>query len=163
MTQVNRENIKDSTRALHALAKLMPKLSSQQTLTDLLQTINHTFGAQTSWVMVEDDAGQQQVVSVGELTCHSSEIKAFLSSALLQRHHRAWRVICWKEKTGTLLFPAMHPGHRQLQCGVLYKLSLQRLLLPRLCATAKQHHRAETGGGDPGRKTEGLFDRPRCP
>lgn len=126
MKQANRENINDSTRALHALAKLMPKLSSQQTLTDLLQTINHTFSAQTSWVMMEDDVGQPQFVSVGELTCHSPEIKAFLSSALLQRHHRAWRVICWKEKIGTLLFPAAHPGHTHLQCGVLYKLSLQQ-------------------------------------
>ncbi|URN99558.1 sensor domain-containing diguanylate cyclase [Leclercia adecarboxylata] len=125
MKPANRENINDSARALHALAKLMPKLSSQRTLTELLQTINHTFGAQLSWVMMEDDSGQQQFVSVGELTCYPSEIKAFLTSTLLQRYHRAWRVICWKENTGTLIFPSSQSGYSQLQCGVLYKLSPQ--------------------------------------
>ncbi len=123
MTQVNRENIKDSTRALHALAKLMPKLSSHATLTDLLETINHTFGAQLSWVMMQDDTGQTQFVSAGELTCHPLEINAFLASLLLQRHRRPWQVIGWKENMGALIFPPGHPGHRQLQCGVLCQMA----------------------------------------
>ncbi len=123
MTKVNRENIKDSTRALHALAKLMPKLSSHATLTDLLETINHTFGAQLSWVMMQDDTGQPQFVSTGELTCHPLEINAFLASLLLQRHRRPWQVIGWKENMGALIFPPGHPGHRQLQCGVLCQMA----------------------------------------
>ncbi len=123
MKQVNRENINDSTRALHALAKLMPKLSSHATLTSLLETINYTFGAQLSWVMMQDETGQPQLVSAGELTCHPLEINAFLASLLLQRHQRSWQTIGWKENTGTLIFPPGHPGHHQLQCGVLCKMA----------------------------------------
>lgn len=126
MKQVNRENITDSTRALHALAKLMPKLSSHATLADLLATINHTFGAQLCWVMMQDDTGQPQFVSAGELTCHPLEINAFLASLLLQRHRRSWQVIGWKENMGRLIFPPGHPGHHQLQCGVLCKMAPQQ-------------------------------------
>lgn len=123
MKQVNREKINDSTWALHALAKLMPKLSSYATITDLLETINHTFGAQLSWMMMQDETGQAQFVSAGELTCHPLEIDAFLASLLLQPHRRSWRVIGWKENMGALIFPPGHPGHLQLQCGVLGKMA----------------------------------------
>jgi diguanylate cyclase (GGDEF)-like protein/PAS domain S-box-containing protein len=123
MNESYREVVNDSTVALRALAKLMPQLSSQSTLLELLETINHAFGARLSWITVDDDTGIQQVVSAGELTCHSLEVGNFLASTLLQRHHHAWRVIYWKENMGKYLFSERHPGYTQLQSGVLCKIT----------------------------------------
>lgn len=123
MNESYREIVNDSTVALRTLAKLMPQLSSQSTLLELLETINHAFGARLSWITVDDENGLQQIVSAGELTCHSLEVGNFLASTLLQRHHRAWRVIYWKDNMGKHLFSDRHPGYTQLQSGVLCKIT----------------------------------------
>lgn len=123
MKETCREIIDDSMLALHALAKLMPRLTSQCSLSEMLETINRTLGSTLAWISVDDDRGYPRVVCAGEVTCHAFDVTDFLASTLLQRHHRAWRAIYWKENVGKSLFTAQHPGYGQLQSGVLCKLS----------------------------------------
>ncbi|RXW27529.1 MULTISPECIES: sensor domain-containing diguanylate cyclase [Enterobacter] len=117
------EIVNDSMQALHALAKLMPQLHTQCSLAEMLETINRSLGASLAWVSVNDNDGLHRVVCAGEVACHSFEAADFLAGTLLQRHHRSWRVIYWKENIGRALFPPQHPGYTQLQSGVLCKLS----------------------------------------
>jgi diguanylate cyclase (GGDEF)-like protein/PAS domain S-box-containing protein len=118
-----REVVNDSMQALHALAKLMPLLTSQCALSEMLETINRTLGSTLAWISMDDEAGMQRVICAGEVTCHSFEITHFLASTLLQRQHRSWRSIYWKENVGNVLFTPSHPGYQQLHGGVLCKLS----------------------------------------
>lgn len=122
MKEKRREIVNDSMQALHALAKLMPGLNAQCSLTEMLETINKALGSTLAWVSV-DNNGQQRVVCAGDVTCHSFNVADFLASTLLQRHHRAWRVVYWKENIGQAIFPPQHPGYSLLQSGVLCKLS----------------------------------------
>lgn len=122
-TESRREIMNSSQQALHALAKLMPLLTSQCSLSDLLEIINRNFGSTLSWVSIDDDSGAQRVACAGDVICHSLEVTDFLASTLLQRHQQSWRVICWKEKVGKLLFPPQHPGYSQLESGILCKLT----------------------------------------
>ncbi len=123
MNEPHREIVNDGTMALRALAKLMPQLSSHTTLQELLESINLNLGASLSWVTIDDGADMQRVVSAGDLSCHSFEVNDFLASTLLMRHHRSWRVICWKENMGRYLFSDRHPGYKQLRSGVLCKIT----------------------------------------
>ncbi|EWG66104.1 MULTISPECIES: sensor domain-containing diguanylate cyclase [Enterobacter] len=123
MKENRREIVNDSMQALHALAKLMPQLHAQCSLTDMLTTISRALGASLAWVSVNGDDGLQRVVCAGEMTCHPFEVADFLADTLLQRHHRSWRVVYWKENIGRALFPPQHPGYAQLHSGVLCKLS----------------------------------------
>lgn len=123
MKDTCREVINDSMLALHALAKLMPLLTLQRSLSEMLETINHTLGSTLAWVSIDDESAQPRVVCAGEVTCHPFEVTDFLASTLLQQHHRAWRSIYWKENVGRVIFSPQHPGHAQLQSGVLCKLS----------------------------------------
>ncbi|HHA2340203.1 TPA: diguanylate cyclase [Enterobacter ludwigii] len=122
MKEKRREIVNDSLRALHALADLMPQLHAHCSLGEMLETINRAFGASLAWISVDTD-GLQRVVCAGEVTCHSFEVADFLAGTLLEKHHRAWRVVYWKENIGRALFSAHHPGYSQLQSGVLCKLS----------------------------------------
>lgn len=122
MKEKRREIVNDSARALHALAKLMPLLNAQCSLAEMLETINRALGSTLAWISVDND-GLQRVVCAGEVACHSFEVTDFLASTLLQRNHRSWRVVYWKEKIGHSLFSPQHPGYAQLQSGVLCKLS----------------------------------------
>ena len=123
MKDTCREVINDSMLALHALAKLMPLLTLQRSLSEMLETINRTLGSTLAWVSLDDESAQSRVVCAGEVTCHPFEVTDFLASTLLQQHHRAWRSIYWKENVGRVIFSPQHPGHAQLQSGVLCKLS----------------------------------------
>lgn len=123
MKETCREIVNDSMQALHALAKLMPLLTSQCSLTEMLETINRSLGSALAWVSVDDDSGLPRVVCAGDVTCHSFEVTDFLASTLMKRHHRSWRAIYWKENIGRSLFNNQHPGYVQLQSGVLCKLS----------------------------------------
>lgn len=123
MKEKRRDIANDSMQALHALAKLMPLLNSQCSLSEMLGTINRVLGSTLAWVSVDDDDGLQRVVCAGDVTCHSFEVTDFLASTTLQRHNRSWRVVYWKEHIGRALFPPQHPGYAQLQSGVLCKLS----------------------------------------
>ena len=123
MKETCREIVNDSMQALHALAKLMPLLTSQCSLTEMLETINRSLGSALAWVSVDDDSGLPRGVCAGDVTCHSFEVTDFLASTLMKRHHRSWRAIYWKENIGRSLFNAQHPGYVQLQSGVLCKLS----------------------------------------
>lgn len=118
-----REVVNDSVQALHALAKLMPLLTSQSSLAGMLETINRTLGSTLAWISMDDDAGMQRVICAGNLSCHSFDITHFLASTLLQRQHRSWRSIYWKENVGKVLFTPSHPGYQHLQGGVLCKLA----------------------------------------
>lgn len=122
MKEKRNKIVNDSMQALHALAKLIPQLNAQCSLAEMLKTINGALGSTLAWVSV-DGEGVQRVVSAGEVTCHPFEVADFLASTLLQRHHRAWRVIYWKENIGRAHFAPQHPGCAQLQSGVLCKLS----------------------------------------
>lgn len=122
MKEKRREIVNDSMLALHALAKLMSQLNAQCSLAEMLQTTNRTLGAALSWVSV-DDEGSPRVVSAGEVMCHAFDVTDFLTSALMQRHRCAWRVIYWKENIGRTLFPPQHPGYDKLQSGVLCKIA----------------------------------------
>ena len=123
MKDTCREVINDSMLALHALAKLMPLLTLQRSLSEMLETVNRTLGSTLAWVSIDDESAQSRVVCAGEVTCHPFEVTDFLASTLLQQHHRAWRSIYWKENVGRVIFSPLHPGHAQLQSGVLCKLS----------------------------------------
>lgn len=123
MKDTCREVINDSMLALHALAKLIPLLTLQRSLSEMLETINRTLGSTLAWVSIDDESAQSRVVCAGEVTCHPFEVTDFLASTLLQQHHRAWRSIYWKENVGRVIFSPQHPGHAQLQSGVLCKLS----------------------------------------
>ncbi|WP_449554932.1 diguanylate cyclase [Lelliottia amnigena] len=123
MKDTCREVINDSMLALHALAKLMPLLTLQRSLSEMLETINRTLGSTLAWVSIDDESAQSRVVCAGEVICHPFEVTDFLASTLLQQHHRAWRSIYWKENVGRVIFSPQHPGHAQLQSGVLCKLS----------------------------------------
>ncbi|WP_368543865.1 diguanylate cyclase [Enterobacter soli] len=123
MKEKRREIVNDSMQALHALAKLIPQLNSRSSLSEMLETINKALGASLAWVSVDDNDGLQRVVCAGDVACHAFEVTDFLASTLLARHHRSWRVVYWKEHIGRTLFPPQHPGHAQLQSGVLCKLS----------------------------------------
>jgi len=123
MKDTCREVINDSMLALHALAKLMPLLTLQRSLSEMLETVNRTLGSTLAWVSIDDESAQSRVVCAGEVTCHPFEVTDFLASTLLQQHHRAWRSIYWKENVGRVIFSPQHPGHAQLQSGVLCKLS----------------------------------------
>ncbi|MND90984.1 putative diguanylate cyclase YcdT [compost metagenome] len=123
MKDTCREVINDSMLALHALAKLMPLLTLQRSLSEMLETINRTLGSTLAWVSIDDESAQSRVVCAGEVICHPFEATDFLASTLLQQHHRAWRSIYWKENVGRVIFSPQHPGHAQLQSGVLCKLS----------------------------------------
>lgn len=122
MKEKRREIVNDSTRALRALAKLMPLLNAQCSLTEMLETINRTLGSTLAWISVDND-GRQRVVCAGEVACHSFEVTDFLASTLLQRNNRSWRAVYWKENIGHSLFSPQHPGYAHLQSGVLCKLS----------------------------------------
>ncbi|USR59747.1 hypothetical protein NFJ01_15905 [Lelliottia amnigena] len=123
MKDTCREMINDSMLALHALAKLMPLLTPQRSLTEMLETINRTLGSTLAWVSIGDESAQPRVVCAGEVVCHTGEVTNFLASTLLQQHHHSWRSIYWKESVGKVMFSPQHPGHAQLQSGVLYKFS----------------------------------------
>lgn len=101
----------------------MPPLTLQRSLSEMLETINRTLGSTLAWVSIDDESAQSRVVCAGEVTCHPFEVTDFLASTLLQQHHRAWRSIYWKENVGRVIFSPQHPGHAQLQSGVLCKLS----------------------------------------
>jgi hypothetical protein len=103
MKEKRREIVNDSAQALHALAKLMPLLNAQCSLAEMLETINRALGSTLAWISVDND-GLQRVVCAGEVACHSFEVTDFLASTLLQRNHRSWRVVYWKEKIGHSLF-----------------------------------------------------------
>lgn len=105
-----REVVNDSVQALHALAKLMPLLTSQSSLAGMLETINHALGSTLAWISMDDDAGMQRVICAGNLSCHSFDITHFLASTLLQRQHRSWRSIYWKENVGKVLLPLHIPA-----------------------------------------------------
>ena len=115
MKEKRREIVNDSARALHALAKLMPLLNAQCSLAEMLETINRALGSTLAWISVDND-GLQRVVCAGEVACHSFEVTDFLASTLLQRNHRSWRVVYWKEKIGHSLFSPQHPGYAQWLC-----------------------------------------------
>ncbi|MNV08074.1 putative diguanylate cyclase YcdT [compost metagenome] len=123
MKETCRDIVNDSMQALHALAKLMPQLTAQCSLADMLEIINRSLGSSLAWVSVDDDISPPRVVCAGDVICHSFEVTDFLASTFLQSHHRSWRAIYWKENVGKLLFTAQHPGYLQLQSGVLCKLS----------------------------------------
>lgn len=124
MREKRLEIINDGMLALHALAKLMPQLNAHCSLVEMLEAINRTLGSTLAWVSVDDD-GQPRVVCAGDVSCHSLEVIDFLAGTLLQKHHRAWRVIYWKENIGQALFTPQHPGYAQLQSGVLCRLATQ--------------------------------------
>jgi hypothetical protein len=92
MKEKRRDIVNDSMQALHALAKLMPLLNSQCSLSEMLGTINRVLGSTLAWVSVDDDDGLQRVVCAGDVTCHSFEVTDFLASTTLQRHngHGGW-------------------------------------------------------------------------
>ncbi|MDR9892513.1 sensor domain-containing diguanylate cyclase [Pseudenterobacter timonensis] len=117
-----RNVVNDSREALHALATLMPQVTAYRSLQEMLEIVRRKLGAALAWISVDDESGSPQVVSTGEIACHSFEVTHFLASTLLARHARAWRVICWKEKVGETLFVPLHPGYSQLQSGVLCKI-----------------------------------------
>lgn len=123
MKKKRSEIVNDSMQALHALAKLMPQLHTQRSLAEMLETINRSLGASLAWVSVNDNDGSHRVVCAGDVACHSFDVADFLAGTLVQRYHRSWRVIYWKENVGRALFPPHHPGYMQLQSGVLCKLS----------------------------------------
>lgn len=123
MKVTRREIVNDSMQALHALAKLMPLLTSQNSLSEMLDTINRSLGSTLAWVSVDDDAGLPRIICAGEVACHSYDVTEFLASTVMQRHHRSWRAIYWKEKVGRALFAPQHPSYEQLQSGVLCKLT----------------------------------------
>lgn len=123
MKETCRDSVNDSMQALHALAKLMPQLTAQCSLAEMLEIINRSLGSSLAWVSVDDDISPPRVVCAGDVVCHSLDVTDFLASTLLQRHHRSWRAIYWKENVGKLLFTAQHPGYLELQSGVLCKLS----------------------------------------
>ncbi|MEE9682372.1 sensor domain-containing diguanylate cyclase [Lelliottia amnigena] len=123
MKDTCREMINDSMLALHALAKLMPLLTPQRSLTEMLETINRTLGSTLAWVSIGDESAEPRVVCAGEVVCHTGEVTNFLASTLLQQHHHSWRSIYWKENVGKVMFSPQHRGHAQLQSGVLYKFS----------------------------------------
>ncbi|WP_242637290.1 hypothetical protein [Leclercia pneumoniae] len=85
MNESYREIVNDSTVALRTLAKLMPQLSSQSTLLELLETINHAFGARLSWITVDDENGLQQIVSAGEHPVAATSPR--VACHLLERQH----------------------------------------------------------------------------
>ncbi len=112
----------DDAKALHMLAKLMPWLTADRSLHDILHAINTTFGAAMSWVVVDDDAGRQ-LVSCGEIPCTLEDVEGFLGNAQMRRHYQAWRVICWRSNVGVRLFPQASETASQLQSGILCKLN----------------------------------------
>jgi hypothetical protein len=123
MKEKRRDIVNDSMQALHALAKLMPLLNSQCSLSEMLGTINRVLGSTLAWVSVDDDDGLQRVVCAGDVTCHSFEVTDFLASTTLQRHHRSWRVVYWKEHIGRALFPLSTRATRNYK-AVFYANSL---------------------------------------
>ena len=114
MKEKRREIVNDSLRALHALADLMPQLHAHCSLGEMLETINRAFGASLAWISVDTD-GLQRVVCAGEVTCHSFEVADFLAGTLLEKHHRAWRVVYWKEniRSSSWLFAIAKRGVMQ--------------------------------------------------
>jgi hypothetical protein len=60
MKEKRRDIVNDSMQALHALAKLMPLLNSQCSLSEMLGTINRVLGSTLAWVSVDDDDGLQR-------------------------------------------------------------------------------------------------------
>ncbi|MGP3591262.1 GGDEF domain-containing protein [Vagococcus sp. WN89Y] len=111
--------------ALAVLAKLMPWLTAQRTLKEILRAINAALGARLAWVIVEQD-GVAQIASAGKATCTLSAAQRFIEHLPMHRQQRAWRVICWRRNVGNLLFPAHANRANKLQSGILCKLHLQQ-------------------------------------
>lgn len=114
----------DDAKALHLLAKLMPWLTAERSLQDILQAINTTFSGALSWVVVDDEQGRQLVTS-GDIPCTLSDVDTFLENSQLRRHYQAWRVICWRNSVGKRLFPGSAELASALQSGILCKLNVK--------------------------------------
>lgn len=111
----------DGAVALTILAKLMPWLTAQRTLKDILQAINSSVGSTLSWVVIEQD-GEFQHASAGQIPCTLKDAQTFLEQSQLRRHQHAWRVICWRRQVGTILFSPTHQAADKFHSGILCKL-----------------------------------------
>jgi diguanylate cyclase (GGDEF)-like protein/PAS domain S-box-containing protein len=113
----------DGTAALGILAKLMPWLTEQRSIDEILEAINTAIGSTLAWVVIEDD-GEIQHASAGAVPSTLKDAQSFLEHSQLRRHQHAWRVICWRRQVGTLLFPPEHGAVQKFQSGILCKLNL---------------------------------------
>lgn len=112
----------DADAALSVLARLMPWLTAQRSMEEILRAINAALGSTLAWVVIrQDDAWQ--LVSSGLPGCTLQDVQIFLEQSQLQRHQRAWRVICWRRHAGDLLFPHHEIAARKLRSGILCKLN----------------------------------------
>ena len=112
----------DADAALSVLARLMPWLTAQRSMEEILRAINAALGSTLAWVVIrQDDAWQ--LVSSGAPGCTLQDVQIFLEQSQLQRHQRAWRVICWRRHVGDLLFPHHEIAARKLRSGILCKLN----------------------------------------
>lgn len=114
--------VDDGAVALTILAKLMPWLTAQRSLKEILQAINNAIGSTLAWVVVEQE-GVLQHASAGVIPCSLKDAQTFLEQSQLRRHQHAWRVICWRNQVGTLLFPPSHQAANKFHSGVLCKLN----------------------------------------
>ncbi|WLI75310.1 sensor domain-containing diguanylate cyclase [Kosakonia sp. H02] len=112
----------DGAVALTLLAKLMPWLTAQRSTEEILHTVITALGARLAWVVVRQN-GEWQIASAGAPGCTLQEVQTLLEHSQLRRHHRAWRVICWRRHVGTLLFPDNEIAAHKLQSGILCKLN----------------------------------------
>lgn len=112
----------DGAVALGILAKLMPWLTEQRSLNEILEAINSALGSTLAWAVIEEE-GEIQHASAGATSCSLKDAQAFLEHSQLRRHQHAWRVICWRRQVGTLLFPAGHPAADKFHSGILCKLN----------------------------------------
>lgn len=121
-TENSAVSLGDGAAALTLLAKLMPWLTAQSSMEDILCAINSALGASLAWVLIEQDH-TLQIACSGEGGCTLRDAQTLLEQSQLRRNQRAWRVICWRRNVGKLLFPDSELLDNKLQSGVLCKLN----------------------------------------
>ena len=121
-TEISVIPVDDGAVALGILAKLMPWLTEQRTLGEILEAINEAVGATLSWMVIEEE-GEVQHASAGQIPCSLKDAQTFLEHSQLRRHQHAWRVICWRRQVGSLLFSPEHGAADKFQSGILCKLN----------------------------------------
>lgn len=111
--------INDPALCLRLLARLMPQLSEQRPLGDVLRLIHEMTGARLCWLMLENAENCHLEISGDE---QDAEVRARALLETLKQQQALLRVKCWHKNVGTLLYDPEHPLAEELESGVLCRI-----------------------------------------
>ncbi|WP_312982135.1 sensor domain-containing diguanylate cyclase [Atlantibacter sp.] len=114
----------DGAQVLRILTQVIPQLLPHRSLSDIVGDIQHALGSSVTWIAVERD-GELQVNHSGEGSdCYAQACQVLMHPRIID-HPYAWRILSWPHSVGDLFYPDEEAHLRELQTGILCKLSLR--------------------------------------